>query len=100
MDAYSRRIIGWSIDVSQTSQLVVDALAMAVARRQPEERSTIIHSDHGRSTLRGRLGNGCEMPGCSAPWVTSKGPPAGNTRVLSPVQRVNSEALCGHGDHE
>lgn len=47
MDAYSRRIIGWSIDASQTSQLVVDALAMAVARRQPEERSTVIHSDHG-----------------------------------------------------
>ena len=46
MDAYSRRIIGWSIDVSQTSQLVVDALAMAVARRQPEEDSTIIHSDY------------------------------------------------------
>lgn len=47
MDAYSRRIIGWSIDASQTSQLVVDALAMAVTRRQPEKCSTIIHSDHG-----------------------------------------------------
>ena len=47
MDAYSRRIIGWSIDTSQTSQIVVDALAMAVTRRQPAERSTIIHSDHG-----------------------------------------------------
>lgn len=47
MDAYSRRIIGWSIDASQTSQLVIDALAMAVTRRQPEERATIIHSDHG-----------------------------------------------------
>jgi len=47
MDAYSRRIIGWSLDARQTSQLVVDALAMAVARRHPEERSTIIHSDHG-----------------------------------------------------
>jgi putative transposase len=47
MDAYSRRIIGWSIDSSQTSQLVIDALAMAVTRRRPEDRSTIIHSDHG-----------------------------------------------------
>ncbi len=47
MDAYSRRIIGWSIDARQTTDLVVDALAMAVTRRQPEHRSTILHSDHG-----------------------------------------------------
>jgi putative transposase len=50
MDAYSRRIIGWSIDARQTSELVVDALAMAVTRRQPEADSTILHSDHGTNT--------------------------------------------------
>jgi putative transposase len=43
MDAYSRRIIGWSIDARQDSDLVVGALAMAVARRNP----AILHSDHG-----------------------------------------------------
>lgn len=47
MDAYSRRIIGHSIDEHQTTQLVIDALAMAVTRRHPEEKSTILHSDHG-----------------------------------------------------
>ncbi|WP_231647358.1 IS3 family transposase [Planomonospora sphaerica] len=47
MDAYSRRIIGWSIDASQNTELVTNALAMAVARRAPEKRSTILHSDHG-----------------------------------------------------
>src|SRR5690606_23657084 len=47
MDAYSRRIIGWSIDARQNTDLVVNALAMAVARRQPDDRSTILHSDHG-----------------------------------------------------
>ena len=35
MDAYSRRIIGWSIDKRQDTDLVVSALAMAVTRRQP-----------------------------------------------------------------
>ncbi|WP_165974525.1 DDE-type integrase/transposase/recombinase [Nonomuraea deserti] len=45
MDAYSRRVIGWSIDVRQ--DLVVNALAMAVARRKPDARSTILQSDHG-----------------------------------------------------
>ena len=47
MDAYSRRIIGWSIDKRQDTDLVVSALAMAVIRRQPGGDSTILHSDHG-----------------------------------------------------
>jgi putative transposase len=47
MDAYSRRIIGWSIDKRQDAELVVAALAMAVTRRQPDADSTILHSDHG-----------------------------------------------------
>jgi putative transposase len=47
MDAYSRRIIGHSIDIRQTSVLVVDAMVMAVARRNPPSEKTILHSDHG-----------------------------------------------------
>jgi putative transposase len=47
MDACSRRIIGWSIDVSQKTGLVIDALGMAILRRHPEARDTILHSDHG-----------------------------------------------------
>jgi putative transposase len=47
MDAYSRRIIGWSIDRRQDTDLVISALAMAVTRRQPGGDSTILHSDHG-----------------------------------------------------
>ncbi len=47
MDAYSRRIIGWSIDKRQDTDLVAGALAMAVTRRQPGGDSTILHSDHG-----------------------------------------------------
>jgi putative transposase len=47
MDAYSRRIVGWSMDERQTTELVVNALSMAVTRRAPEKGSTILHSDHG-----------------------------------------------------
>lgn len=47
MDACSRRIIGWSIDTSQKTGLVVDALGMAILRRRPAVRDTILHSDHG-----------------------------------------------------
>ena len=47
LDAYSRRVVGWSIADHIRSELVVDALQMAVWRRQPAEGQTIAHSDHG-----------------------------------------------------
>jgi putative transposase len=47
MDAYSRRIIGWSIDNNMRTELVIDALGMATLRRKPESGHTILHSDHG-----------------------------------------------------
>lgn len=47
LDAFSRRVIGWSIDRRQTTDLVVNALSMAVTRRSPESGSTVLHSDHG-----------------------------------------------------
>jgi len=46
MDAYSRLIIGWSINSHMRTELVTDALGMAIIRRKPEN-STILHSDHG-----------------------------------------------------
>jgi putative transposase len=51
MDACSRRIIGWSIDVRQETGLVVDALGMAILRRRPAGNSTILHSDHGTQAV-------------------------------------------------
>lgn len=47
LDTYSRRIVGWSIDDNMRTELVVDALGMAITRRQPERHSAILHSDHG-----------------------------------------------------
>ena len=47
MDAYSRLIIGWSINNHMRTELVTDALGMAIIRRNPENDTTILHSDHG-----------------------------------------------------
>ena len=47
IDAFSRRIVGWSIADHLRSDIVVDALQMAAWRRQPEPGRTIGHSDHG-----------------------------------------------------
>ncbi|OBA50104.1 transposase [Nocardia sp. 852002-20019_SCH5090214] len=46
LDTFSRRVVGWSIDSTQTAALVTNALGMAIANRSPQA-GTIIHSDHG-----------------------------------------------------
>jgi putative transposase len=47
LDLYSRRIIGWAMSAVQDTDLVVNALQMAIGRRQPG-RGTIHHSDRGK----------------------------------------------------
>ena len=45
-DLFSRAVVGWAMDETMTSRLVVDALALAVARRLPSE-NLLAHSDRG-----------------------------------------------------
>ncbi|MTK04449.1 IS3 family transposase [Micromonospora sp. CP22] len=45
LDTFSRKVVGWSIDATQTTTLVTNALSMAISNRQPS--GTVIHSDHG-----------------------------------------------------
>jgi putative transposase len=47
LDAFSRIAVGWSIADHMRSELVVDALQMAIWRGRPAPGSTIAHSDHG-----------------------------------------------------
>jgi putative transposase len=44
LDTFSRRVVGWSTDTSQTAALVTNAPGMAIANREP---GVIVHSDHG-----------------------------------------------------
>jgi transposase InsO family protein len=46
LDAFSRMIVGWAIDATQTTRLVLDALGMATQRRQHRD-GRVIHSDRG-----------------------------------------------------
>ena len=46
MDLYSRRIVGWSMDHHMSRYLVIDALRMAIGRRQPAK-GLVHHSDRG-----------------------------------------------------
>jgi len=45
-DLYSRRIVGWSMSETLRSELVCDALKMALQHRQPKPR-LLFHSDRG-----------------------------------------------------
>ena len=46
LDLYSRRIVGWAMSDRLTRQLALDALGMALARRQPSP-GLLHHSDRG-----------------------------------------------------
>lgn len=46
LDLYSRRVVGWSMQSRQTTDVVLQALHMAVWRRKPKTR-VLIHSDQG-----------------------------------------------------
>jgi len=45
LDAFSRRIVGWAMAAHLKTELVLDALEMALEQRRPGE--VIHHSDHG-----------------------------------------------------
>jgi putative transposase len=45
LDAWSRRIVGWSMETTLATEGVLAALNMAVAQRKPQ--NVIHHSDHG-----------------------------------------------------
>ncbi|WP_411958308.1 IS3 family transposase [Paracoccus homiensis] len=46
IDLYSRRVVGWSMQSRQTTDVVLQALLMAVWRRKPKNK-VLIHSDQG-----------------------------------------------------
>ena len=46
LDLYSRRVVGWAMGSSMATELVLDALMMAVWRRRPKT-PVMIHSDQG-----------------------------------------------------
>ncbi len=46
VDLFSRRVIGWSMQSRITKELVLDALLMALWRRNPKSQ-VLVHSDQG-----------------------------------------------------
>ena len=74
MDLYSRRIVGWSMQLQMTSQLVADALMMAIWRRGKPD-ALLHHSDRGSQytsdqfrRLLSELGVTCSMSRSGNCW--------------------------------
>ena len=61
LDVFSRRIVGWAMDSSLATELVVGALEMAIAQRRPEE--VIHHSDQGSQYTSLTFGKRCRDAG-------------------------------------
>lgn len=61
LDAWSRRIVGWSMADHLRTELVLDALEMALGQRRP--RDTILHSDQGSQFTSLAFGNRCREAG-------------------------------------
>ena len=72
LDAFSRRVVGWSISHNPTAALTCNALGMAIEQRDAI-RGTVIHSDHGTrlSSRPGRSATGPGSPGCCPRWGRS-----------------------------
>ena len=62
LDAWSRRIVGWSMAPQMETRLVVDALGMAVERRQPKG-EVVHHSDQGSQYTSLAFGERCREAG-------------------------------------
>ena len=59
IDLYSRVLVGWSMNSTMTTELVLDALMMAVWRRRPET-PVIMHSDQSSQFGSDDFSRGCK----------------------------------------
>jgi putative transposase len=62
LDVFSRRIVGWAMAEHMRTELVTDALAMAIHQRRPQA-GVIHHSDKGSQYTSIAFGQRCEQAG-------------------------------------
>jgi putative transposase len=93
MDLYSRRIVGWSMRENLAAGLVVDAVSMAITRRDPEP-GLIHHTDAGSqytSIAMGRTLRDARI----LPSIGSVGDPWDNAAAESCISTIKNELVRG-----
>jgi Integrase core domain len=73
LDAFSRMVVGWAIDSTQTTKLVLNALGMATQRREHRD-GLVIHSDRACNSPPGRLARTSVTPAWHHRWERSARP--------------------------
>ena len=91
LDAFSRRIVGWAMTNHLRSELVLDALEMAVTQRRP--RDVIHHSDQGSQYTSLAFGNRCQEAGVR-PSMGSVGDAYDNAMAESFFSTLECELLA------
>ena len=61
LDAWSRRVVGWAMETHLKTELVLDALNMAIWQRRPTQ--VVHHSDHGTQYTSIAFGQRCRELG-------------------------------------
>jgi putative transposase len=59
IDVFARRIVGWRVSTSMTTDFVLDALEQALYARRPGDDGTLIHHSDSKNT-----GTSCFRPVC------------------------------------
>jgi putative transposase len=90
LDAYSRRIVGWSMATTLPTRLVLDALNMALAVRR--SKSVIHHSDEGSQYTSIEFGHRCREAGVR-PSMGSVGDAYDNAMCESSFATLECELL-------
>ncbi len=94
LDAYSRRIVGWAMASHLKTELVIDALGMAVWRRKPGA-GLIHHTDRGSQYTALSFGKRLEEVGI-APSMGRTGSALDNAMAESFVSTLKAELVARH----
>ena len=91
MDLFSRQIIGWAVDETMTTELVVNAFNMAVSRRSVKP-GLLLHSDRGVQYRAGEYQAELEAQGI-VPSMSRKGNCWDNAAMESFFSRLKVELI-------
>jgi putative transposase len=94
LDVYSRRVVGWSMATHLRTELVVDALEMALWRRKPDA-GLIHHTDRGAQYTALSFGKKLEEAGI-VPSMGRRGSALDNAISESFVASLKTELLHRH----
>lgn len=90
LDVWSQRIVGWRVDTQLRTELVLDALNMTIAQRQPD--GVIHHSDRGCQYTSDAFGKRCQEMGIM-PSMGSAGDACDNAMAESFFATLERELL-------